>query len=274
MEKNMNDKYENNTTFSKNAKMMSDLLRGCDIIGVKIFRGDCTINEAKEPDERLTWCQAVQMARKNNEAFIINKNTIDCPGASIALGLVDPYSKEKLGVKQYKGDMEGSPYDFSMGYVYACAASGNPEFHLFGKDTDPGRYNSLESARNAIAGMPRLQQGTSCVVPYPPSLDIDPDVVLAVVNSKQAMRLIQAQAWDGGNRFHSSTIGIRGVCADSVAYPLLNNTLNVTFFCLGARVLGKFKADECLAALPYTIMGRINRNLEESDSGFPLDLMP
>ncbi|MFZ3167118.1 MAG: DUF169 domain-containing protein [Candidatus Methanoperedens sp.] len=274
MKNEIKDQNNENLNFPKNAEVMSNLLGGCDIVGVKIFRDSCTITGAREPDERLTWCQAVQRARKNKEIPIINKNTIDCPGAAIALGLVDPLSKEKIGVKQYKGDEEGSPYDFSMGYVYACAASGHPEYHLFGKETDSGRYKTLEAAKKAISGMPQLQPGTSCIVPYPSSLRIDPDIVLAILNSKQAMRLIQSYAWATGNRFHNSTIGIRGVCADSVAYPLLNNTLNVTFFCLGARVLGKFSAEESLAAFPYTIMHKLNKSLEESDTGFPLDLMP
>ena len=243
-------------------------------VGVKLIaKGKRVPEGAKAAEQGMPWCEAVRIAATNGEAVVITKDNVGCPAAGIALGLVDQYQNEPLrGKRKYTDLMEepASPADFTNGLVYACKDSGNMQFALFGGD-DSGCYETLGAALRAVSGMTAIQPAImGAAVAYPAdTLAIAPDVVILAVTPKQALLAIQGYNFRAGNRFEMSTIGIRGVCADLTALPFLEQKLNGSFFCLGARALAGWGGDLLGLGMPFSIFQTMVIGMEKSSSGFP-----
>ncbi len=248
-------------------------------VGVKLIaKGKRVPEGAKAAEQGMPWCEAVRIAAMKDEAVVITKDNVGCPAAGIALGLVDQYQNEPLsGKRKYTDLMEepASPADFTNGRVYACKDSGNMQFALFGSD-DTGRYETLGAALRAVSRMTAIQPAImGAVVAYPADmLAISPDVVILAVTPKQALLAIQGYNFRAGNRFEMSTIGIRGVCADLTALPFLEQKLNGSFFCLGARALAGWGGDLLGLGMPFSIFQTMVIGMEKSSPGFPYKAYP
>ncbi|HDN65756.1 MAG TPA: hypothetical protein ENF23_05620 [Methanosarcinales archaeon] len=250
-------------------------------VGVKlIHKGHEIPKGTRTPEEYqgVPWCEAVRIAAMDGEVVVINKGNVGCPAAGIALGLVDQYKEEPLsGTRKYTDMMEtpASPADFTNGLVYGCKASDNMQFALFGED-DTGRYETLGAAQNAVAGMTSIQPVImDAAVAYPAgTLDIAPDVVILGLLPKQALRAIQGYNFLTGNRFLMNTIGIRAVCADLTALPFLEQRLNGSLFCLGARAVGGWEGDLLGLGMPLSVFERMVTGMERSAGGFPYKAYP
>lgn len=233
---------------------------------------------AAEEYQGIPWCEAVRIAATKGEVVVLNKDTVGCPAAAIALGLADQYQTEPLRGKRKYTDLmakPASPADFTNGFVYACKDSGNMQFALFGSD-DTGRYETLGAALKAVSGMRAIQPAImDAIVAYPAEkLNIVPDVVIIASKPKQALLAIQGYNFLSGNRFEMSTIGIRGVCADLTALPFLEQKLNGSFFCLGARALGGWDGNLLGMGMPFSIFLQMVAGMEKSANGFPFKAYP
>ncbi len=248
-------------------------------VGVKLIaKGKRVPEGAKAAEPGMPWCEAVRIAATNGEAVVITKDNVGCPAAAIALGLVDQYQNEPLkGKRKYTDLMEepASPADFTNGLVYACKDSGNMQFALFGSD-DTGRYETLGAALRAVSGMTAIQPANmdAAVAYSADKLAITPDVVILAVTPKQALLAIQGYNFRAGNRFEMSTIGIRGVCADLTALPFLEQKLNGSFFCLGARAVGGWDGNLLGLGMPFLIFQTMVMGMEKSSPGFPYKAYP
>ena len=275
----------NGMTFEEASKRFMDIFDepGSIVqpVGVKlILKGHEIPEGTKTPEEYqgVPWCEAVRIAAMDGEVVVINKENVGCPASAIALGLVDQYQEEPLsGTRKYTDMMEttASPADFTNGLVYGCKASDNRQFALFGEG-DTGRYETLGAALNAVAGMPSIQPDImDAAVAYPAGkLDIAPDVVILGLLPKQALRAIQGYNFLTGNRFLMSTIGIRAVCADLTALPFLEQRLNGSFFCLGARAVGGWEGTLLGLGMPLSAFERMVTGMERSAGGFPYKAYP
>ena len=233
-------------------------------IGVRLIPKGMEIPMGLTPSKEylgMPWCQAIRVAEIEKEAIVLDQTNIGCPAAAISLGLVDAYDEEPLGGKRRYTDLmaktPASPADFTTGRVYACKDSDHMQFALFG-DKDVGRYETLGKAMHAIQGMKAIQPAImKAAVVYPAGyLDLTPDVVILAIKPKQALLAIQGYNFLSGDRFHMSTIGIRGVCADLTAAPYLEQRLNGSFLCLGARALGGWEGEFVGLGIPFTEMSR------------------
>ncbi len=251
-------------------------------IGVKMIPKGMPLPETTVPLEEYMgtpWCGAIKIASQENEVVVINKNNVGCPAGAIALGLVDKFEETSLeGKRNYTDLMKGksaSPADFSKGFVYACKDTGNMQFSLFG-EKDTGRYKTLSAALRAVNGMASIQPAImKAAVAYTPgNLDLEPDVVILPVKPKQALLIIQGYNYFTGSRIELSTIGIRGVCADLTATPFMEQKLNGSFFCLGARALGGWEGDLVGMGMPFSVFKTVARGMEESSAGFPYAAYP
>jgi len=248
-------------------------------VGVKLIaKGKGVPEGAKAAEHGMPWCEAVRTAATNGEAVVITKENVGCPAAAIALGLVDQYQNAPLkGKRKYTDLMEeqASPADFTNGLVYACKDSGNMQFALFGSD-DTGRYETLGAALRAVSEMTAIQPANmDAAVAYPADkLATTPDVVILAVTPKQALLVIQGYNFRAGNRFEMSTIGIRGVCADLTALPFLEQKLNGSFFCLGARAVGGWDGNLLGLGMPFSIFQTMVMGMEKSSPGFPYKAYP
>ncbi len=275
----------NGTTFEEASKRFMDIFDepGSIVqpVGVKLILKGREIPEGTKTLEEyqgVPWCEAVRIAAMDGEVVVINKENVGCPASAIALGLVDQDQEEPLsGTRKYTDMMEttASPADFTNGLVYGCKASDNMQFALFGEG-DTGRYETLGAALNAVSGMTSIQPDImDAAVAYPAGkLDIAPDVVILGLLPKQALRAIQGYNFLTGNRFLMSTIGIRAVCADLTAIPYLEQSLNGSLFCLGARAVGGWEGDLLGLGMPLSAFERMVTGMERSAGGFPYKAYP
>src|SRR5215469_9039272 len=105
----------------------------------------------------LASCGYSYKASRAGWTLRVTAANIGCPAGAISLGLLPVDSTQSFKEGCYVQNMArpATPADFSAGFVYAPKQSGHPEFALFGEN-DCGRYESLEAARTAVAGMPTI----------------------------------------------------------------------------------------------------------------------
>jgi uncharacterized protein (DUF169 family) len=247
-------------------------------LGVKfIQKGEKIPENIQVKDVPAPWCRILKLASEG-DVMIATKDNIGCPAAGIALGLVDPHDREVLsGSRKYTSMMSkpASPKDFTDGFVYACKGSGHMEFALFGEN-DSGRYETWGAAKNAIQGMASVNEHQmDAVLAFPAgAVDIEPDVVIIDLIPKQVLRTVQGYAYPTGERVTFSTIGIRGVCADITAYPFIEQKMNASFYCLGARALGEWEGEHMALGMPLKIFKDTVEGMEASKGGFPYKAYP
>jgi uncharacterized protein (DUF169 family) len=236
----------------------------------------------------LTSCQSTRQATFGDSVLLTPKS-IGCVAAAITFGLVDRNQDNPMGESlvytdimksQASDDVEfvpPTPKDFSDGTVYACSAAGRPEFALFG-DSDTGRYDSTQTAKRAMDDMMAIQPPTTQAVflyalDFEDS-DVEPDVVILSVRPVELTRLIQAYQFHTGKRVTASMGGLRVVNSDLIVRPYLTQEMNVSTYCLGARLIAEFEADRMGVGMPYAIFKEIVQGLEDSQGGFPFAAYP
>lgn len=226
----------------------------------------------------LASCGYSYKASKGGWTLRVTPKTIGCPAGAISLGLVPSDSRELFEDGCYVKSMQtpATPADFSAGFVYAPHQSGHSEFALFGED-DCGRYETLEAARRAVAGMPVIPPVMAAVYYYHPlksEVDIIPDIVHLYCTPLEAMRLVQGYCYTTGERLQMSCIGIRGVSCDMTAWPYTRGELNGTFLCLGARGITGWEEQYVGFGMPVDKFEKLVVGMEKSVKGFPYDLFP
>lgn len=236
----------------------------------------------------LTSCQSTRQA-SFGDSVLLTPQSIGCVAAAITFGLVDKNQNKPMGeslvytdiMKAQASDKEDfappSPKDFTDGTVYACAAAGRPDFALFGEG-DTGRYDSPETAQRAMGDMMAIQPATTKAV-FLFALDFDdedvePDVVVLSVRPVELTRIIQAYQFHTGKRVNSSMGGLRVVNSDLIVRPYLTQEINVSTYCLGARLIAEFEADRMGIGMPFGTYKQIVEGMEDSTGGFPFQLYP
>ena len=226
----------------------------------------------------LASCGYSYKAAKGGWTLKVTAETIGCPAGAVSLGLVAADSTRSFQGGCYVKPMAkpAVPKDFSAGYVYAPNQSGHPEFAMFG-DEDCGRYETLEAARKAVAGMPVIPPIMQAVYYYHPlrsGVTVDPDIVHIYCTPLQAMRLVQGYCFPTGERFTMSCIGIRGVSCDMTAWPYVHQEINGTFLCLGARGITGWEEEYVGFGMPITKFQEVVVGMEKSRKGFPYKIFP
>jgi len=259
-------------------------------VGVHFFRhGEELPKEvlAYAPSElTLTSCQATKQAGLG-DPVLLNLENIGCVAAAISFGFVDQNQNYPLqGARIYtdlmrqqstKNFQPPTPEDFTSGKVYACRNAGYPQFCLFGAQ-DTGRFQNQETAQNAVLEMaaiqPAVMQG---VFLYPPDFtdfSILPEVVVLSIRPVELTRIVQAYQYRTGKRIEASMGGLRAVNSDLIVRPYLTQKINVSPYCLGARLIGRYEADRLGIGIPYSLWTTLVEGMEESKGGFPFSKYP
>jgi uncharacterized protein (DUF169 family) len=260
--------------------------------GVKFYeQGDeipAGVRDYEPQGLTLTSCQSTRQAGFG-DSVLLTPQSIGCVAAAITFGLVDKDQDRPMGeslvytdiMKAQADDKEHftppTPKDFTDGTVYACIAAGRSDFALFGPD-DTGRYDSTETAQRAMSDMIAIQPATTQAV-FLFALDFDdedvePDVVVLSVRPVELTRIIQAYQFHTGKRVNASMGGLRVVNSDLIVRPYLTQEMNVSTFCLGARLIAEFEADRMGVGMPFGIFKDIVQGMEDSTGGFPFPLYP
>jgi uncharacterized protein (DUF169 family) len=236
----------------------------------------------------LTSCQSTRQAGFG-DSVLLNSESIGCVAAAITFGLVDRDQDSPMGDSLVYTDVMKSqsglgekfqpptPKDFTSGTVYACTAAGRPEFALFGKD-DTGRFQSPEIAKRAMTDMMAIQPPTTqAVFIYAREFDdieVEPDVVVLAVRPVELTRIIQAYQFQTGKRVTASMGGLRVVNSDLMVRPYLTQEMNISTYCLGARLIGQFEADRLGIGMPFGQFQEMIKGMKLSQGGFPFQLYP
>ena len=236
----------------------------------------------------LTSCQSMRQA-SFGDSVLLTRQSIGCVAAAITFGLVDKNQDKPMGsslvytdiMKSQTEDQEHfvppAPKDFTDGTVYACAAAGRPDFALFGR-ADTGRFDSTKTARRAMEDMIAIQPATTQAV-FLYSLDfedanVEPDVVTMAVRPVELTRIIQAYQFHSGMRVNASMGGLRVVNSDLIVRPYLTQEMNVSTFCLGARLIAEYESDKMGVGMPFEMWKDVITGLEDSKGGFPFAAYP
>jgi uncharacterized protein (DUF169 family) len=236
----------------------------------------------------LTSCQSARQAGFGDSVLLTAKS-IGCVAAAITFGLVDKNQDKPMGHSLvYTDIMKGqsgldakfeppTPKDFSDGTVYACTAAARPDFALFGKD-DSGRFQSAEIARKALSDMMAIQpattQGVFIYAKEFDDVDVEPDVVILSVRPVELTRIIQAYQFQTGKRVTASMGGLRVVNSDLMVRPYLTQEMNISTYCLGARLIGQFEADRMGIGMPFGQFEEMIDGMKLSQGGFPFQMYP
>ncbi len=258
---------------------------------VKFYKKEDDIHgpvKENQPEISLTSCQATKQASLGDAALLTYDN-IGCVAAAITFGLVDKHQAVPIGESRVYTDImrnqsglgddfkPPSPKEFTEGTVYACNSAGRMDFALFG-DEDSGRFKDEETARKAMKDMmaiqPPVMKGVFFYSGDFDEIDLIPDVVVFNVSSAELTRIIQAYQYNTGKRVTASMGGLRVVNSDLIVRPYLSGKINVSPYCLGARLIAEFEADRLGIGMPYSIFEEVVKGMEDSKTGFPFHLYP
>lgn len=76
-----------------------------------------------------------------------------------------------------------------------------------------------------------------------------PDVVIAVVNARCAMRAMQGYAYHNGHHPGLRSSGNQATCSEVTCIPYLNNSINISYGCNGTRKKAGWHDDEILIGM-------------------------
>ena len=259
---------------------------------IKFYRHDRSIPEQVRAyftdEETVMCCQAARYAPLEQPVLLTIDN-IGCVAAAISLGLVDLEQETPLkGPRTYTNLMKAqtglerkfdppSPKDFTTGIVYACRSAGREEFCFFGTE-DSGRFRDIATARAAVSQMmaiqPPVMKGVFFFSNSIAELDLTPDVILLSVRPVELTRIIQGYQYITGKPVNAVMNALRVVDSDLIARPYLTQEINVSSYCLGARMVARFQGDRLGVGIPFTKFELLVKGMEASKTGYPFHKYP
>ena len=113
-----------------------------------------------------------------------------------------------------------------------------------------GLYSSGEIAKEILASFRYITPDKWGLEAGPLGTVNEPDVVIIICDTLQAMRVFQGYAYHYGSPGNLSAIGNQAGCADLISRPYSTNDINISFFCRGARDYGGFTSGEIGISIP------------------------
>jgi uncharacterized protein (DUF169 family) len=239
-------------------------------------------------EESVMCCQAARYAPLEQPVLLTIDN-IGCVAAAISLGLVDQEKDTPLKGPRTYTDLMGaesglerkfdlpSPKDFTTGIVYACRSAGREEFCFFGTE-DSGRFKDVATARAAVSEMmaiqPPVMKGVFFYSNSFEESDLTPDVILLSVRPVELTKIIQGYQYITGKPVTAVMNALRVVDSDLIARPYLTQEINVSSYCLGARMVARFQGDRLGIGIPFNKFELLIKGMEASKTGYPFHKYP
>lgn len=193
-------------------------------VAVKLIRTSRDVPHGLDHlNEVLRHCEMVQKARRGSK-FYASVEQHACKGGAGMLGVIDIPENIKSGEFYYK----------------------------------LGRFASVEHAGETMHAVPGVDFKVYATA-YAPLAEtpFTPDVVVMVVNPRQAMMIGQANVYELHSRNTADFSGIQSLCGDAVAAPLLRDSINFTLGCSGSRKYAKVSEDELIVGVPVTLLPQL-----------------
>lgn len=99
---------------------------------------------------------------------------------------------------------------------------------------------------------PRIKPANTKQVTLAPleKADFEPDAVIVIGNPQKIMRMATTLAKIHGKEVTSKFKGEFAVCGECTAIPVMENTVNLSLLCAGARMFGGYEKDEIAVGFP------------------------
>ncbi|WIV12170.1 DUF169 domain-containing protein [Proteiniborus sp. MB09-C3] len=115
-----------------------------------------------------------------------------------------------------------------------------------------GLYQDLTTSKNTISNMTMCKHKAYGVMIKPlEEYTENPDVVLIITSSYNAMRIIQGYTYMYGAYSSFKMLGNNAVCSECTAYPYESNNINVSLLCSGTRHMCGWGDDEIGIGMPF-----------------------
>lgn len=189
------------------------------IVGIKFLFTEEEFNkvDARTLTKPMPYCVMVKSAMAGF-SIKMTLETSGCMGGLRALGFIDTTEEYKSGV-EYKGF---------------------------------GLYCDLATAKNVVNNLTTCKQKIYGVLAQPLELyDSEPDVVIVVSNSYNAMRVIQGYTYIYGTQANFKMTGNQAICSECTAYPFESNSINISMLCSGTRYSGRWEQYEIGMGMPF-----------------------
>jgi len=199
-------------------------------IAVKLVNvGTSAENIPFESTRKLRYCQLLMEAKKGKCATL-TKESIACPAAAAALGLLP------------------LPEKISSGEMLKTL----------------GLFETKEAAASTMAQMPRLELGKVKAVAAAPLEDakFTPDVVIIEDKPEKIMWINLASINKTGGRLFFNSAVFQACCVDVTVIPYLTKSVNVSLGCYGCRDATDIADDECLVGIPFEKLQEIIASLK------------
>lgn len=211
------------------------------IVGVKLLATQEEYNSynIKPLVKSLSYCVAVKSASLGHKVKL-DYETSGCGGSSRVLGLVKPSSDYYNGTESFK----------------------------------LGLYKDRELARQCASEITILNRRVYGVVVQPIEYYNEasvPDLVIIICNPREGMRIMQGYSFNFGITKNICMSGNQGICSEITAYPLINNTINVSFLCSGTRYLANWNQDEVAVGMPFAMFSEVIDGIYKTINSIEMD---
>lgn len=204
-----------------------------DCVCLKLIKNEediVDLKNIKKLETPLRHCQIVDQIRKTKESICTNIENHICKGGAAAIGFCELSNKIKSGMFYYN---------------------------------DLKHFKDLESAKKTIESISFLPPYSTKYAIYSTleNINFKPDIIMFLVNPKQAMLLTQSYIYNNGGSIISEFSGKQSFCSDGVAKVILSNKPNLTIGCSGSRKYTNIKDEELLISFPWNCITKIYQGL-------------
>lgn len=200
------------------------------IVGIKLIyeKSEYDRIAAAETKRPISYCQAVKAATAGHD-IKLTKELSGCAGSSRALGFVPPAPSYYTGESSYK----------------------------------LGLYADLAVAKNVANNARICTRPLYGVVVKPlEHFEVEPDIVMIIANTREAMRIMQGYTSVYGIQQEFNITGNQAICMECTTYPLIKQCINLSLLCSGTRHKTGWKDGEVAIGFPYSLLGGIVQGLQ------------
>lgn len=191
-------------------------------VGVKIFtnKEDFDAYELPQYNRKITYCNSVQLASKEGIRYKTTLINQACPNGSAGMGFVEAPPK---------------------------MMSGEARVGL-------GIYDNIEVSKSVSDGHKFFKAETYGILVQlleDFTDEYQPDVVIQITSSFNAMRLIQGYAHHYGTIDSLKSVGLMAICNDLTSYVYNTDSINLSLLCPGTRRVANWHVDDVGVGVPY-----------------------
>lgn len=192
------------------------------LVGVQFFfeKEDYDACEVPEIKGGAPYCVMVQKASRGME-FKSRLANHKCDGGTTALALEKSTDRIESGTEYFSYNLYDSPA-------------------------------AARRLRNSIKSLHAYQPLTYGIVVRPfVNCTMQPDVIIAIVNAYQAMRMIQGYEYDSGIKPKIDMGAMQGMCSEVTAVPYITGKMNVSVLCPSTRMLCRWEDSDMAVGIPF-----------------------